>query len=80
MALYTNTTAYKNLFEEYKTLFRHLEENSGKKLKTLVDIFRLCDTLIVEKSKGYRYVIFLLQNAPFSIWFMNFFRLYIHTF
>lgn len=56
MALYTNTTAYTGLFEDYKILIRHLEGNSGKNLKTLIDILRLCDTLIVEKTKGYRYV------------------------
>lgn len=53
MAKYTNTTAYKGIFEDYKTFIRYLEENSGKKLNRLFDILVLCDTLSVEWSKGY---------------------------
>lgn len=56
MAKYTNTTVYTGLFDEYKTLLSHLEENSGKELKRMIDILRLCDTLRVERSKGYAYL------------------------
>lgn len=59
MALYTKTTAYTGLLDEYKTFIRYLEVNSGKKLNRLVDILKLCDTLNVERSRGFWYVAFI---------------------
>lgn len=56
MKQYINSTAYTDLFVKHRELLKYLEKHSGKKLKSMIDIGLLYDTLSVEKARGYRYV------------------------
>lgn len=51
---YLKSEEYQNLFKKYKPLIEYLEQYSGKKLPTLVDINDLYDTLSIEQLKGMR--------------------------
>lgn len=53
---YINSTAYTDLFIKHRKLIKYLEKHSGKKLKSMLDIGLLYDTLSVERARGYRYV------------------------
>lgn len=76
MAKYTNTTAYTSIFADYKAFIRHLEENSGKQLTRLLDILTLCDTLSIERSRGFRYVVVFIQQFIPSFYFIQFWSLF----
>lgn len=54
MMNYIKTDEYRELFKNYKQLIEYLERHSGKKLRALVDINDLYDTLIIEQRKGMR--------------------------
>lgn len=58
MSHYINSTAYTDLFVEHRKLIKYLEKHSGKKIKSLIDIGLLYDTLSIEMARGYRYVQF----------------------
>ena len=59
---YLNSSGYKDFFATHKKLISYLEENSGKKMKSMIDIGLLYDTLNVEQAKGLRYAIFKSIN------------------
>lgn len=48
---YTNSTEYKAIFEQYRSLINYLEEKSGDKFKTLYDLHKFYDRLFVGRSK-----------------------------
>lgn len=53
---------YDNLTKKYDSLVDYLEENSGEKLTSLYDVQKLYDTLKIEESKNYRYLLNLKRN------------------
>lgn len=62
MIEYENTTAYTELFKEYRSLIKYVEQKSGLKLRTLTDITNLYDTLFIEKLKNFRYCLQTLDT------------------
>lgn len=52
MQQFVSESYYKDLFKQYRKLITYLEENSGSKIKTLIDVMTLYDALYVEQLKG----------------------------
>lgn len=61
---YMNLTVFRNFLAKHKKLIEYLEEHSGKKIMSMLDVGFLYDTLDVERAKGYRYVLFSLSRTP----------------
>lgn len=54
MFQFINTSEYKSLFTERKSAISSLEENSGLKLRSLLNFNYFFDKLYLEQLKGYR--------------------------
>lgn len=54
MMNYIKTDEYRELFEKHQQLIQFLEKHSGQKIRALLDITDLYDTLIIQQRKGMR--------------------------
>lgn len=51
---YMNEDRYKGIWRQNQQLIKYLEQQSGEKLETLTAIWKLYDTLSIERLKGKR--------------------------